>query len=135
MTMISRLNDMMNEIYRFNLVFWELCFVCSGCNSFLLLLQQDISQAMAYIPVLISVCFFYFLCSYASAATKEGFDNVGQSLYTSQWYLLSPSHRKDFLMILMMANKEKTFTVGSFGYSSLERFSNVNFFETWFHLL
>lgn len=80
---------------------------------------------MSFVPVLGTAFCQYFFVSFASAVVKEGFENVGGSLYASKWYLLKPEDRKDFFMLLMMGQKVKTLTVGTFGFSNLERFTQV----------
>lgn len=88
--------------------------------------MMDISRSIIFIPMLGTASIQYFLCSYISGNLEDSFDNVGNSLYSSQWYLLNPKQRKDFLKVLMMANKRKTLTVGPFALCTLERFSKVS---------
>lgn len=116
---------MINDVYLINIVIWEFLAVLGICNLFLLL-SSDPSRTIAFIPLLGASFLQYYLVSRVSSQVKEGFETVGQCLYSSQWYLLKPVHRKDFLMVLMMAQKVKALTVGPFGYSSLERFTTVS---------
>lgn len=92
-----------------------------------ILLLFDVGRALAFLPLLTIVFIEYFLVSYMSALIKENFENVGESLYMSKWYILDIQERKKVLKILMMAQKQKTMRIGVFGFSNLERFTTVNY--------
>lgn len=111
-------------MYSFIIIFWEILFLTAASNLFILL-TLDFSRSINFIPILGFASIQYLFCSYISGKVEEGFENVGNYLYLSQWYLLKPEQRKDFLMLLF-AQKRKSLTVGPFALCSLERFSKVS---------
>lgn len=85
----------------------------------------DPARALAFTPLLSGAVLQYFFVSLASSFVKDGIENVGSSIYGSKWYLLDISLRKDVVTMLQMTQKFKTYTVGLFGFSNLERFRQV----------
>lgn len=120
----SSLNETINQVYSTSITLWEFIFVTAASNLFVLL-TLDISRSIVFTPMLGTACVQYFLCAYVSGIVEQSFENVGNALYDSNWYLLQPNQRKDFLKIFMITTKTKTLTVGPFGFCSLERFSKV----------
>lgn len=91
-----------------------------------ILILFDPIRALAFTPTLGTGIVQYFFISYVNSKTYEAMSNMGRALYGSKWYLLDVNLRKDFVRILMMGQNPKTFTVGWFGFSNLERFRKVN---------
>lgn len=85
----------------------------------------DPKRAIGFTPLLSIAIIQYFFVSLASSFVNESIDNIGSSLYGSKWYLLNVHLRKDFIRLLLMTRKTKTYTVGPFGFSNLERFRKV----------
>lgn len=111
-------------MYALSVLIWEYCFLCAGCGFYVTLLYTPL-RAVSFAPMLMTAFAMYFSVSYCCLLIKESFENVGQSLYMSKWYLMNVHHRKDFLKILMLGHKQKTLRVGAFGFASLERFTQV----------
>lgn len=99
--------------------------MCACCMIYILYLF-DPSRALAFTPLLGAAALQYLVVSFASAFVSEGMESIGNSLYGSKWYLLDVNRRKDFLKVLMLGQKIKTYTVGPFGFSNLERFRQVS---------
>lgn len=98
-----------------------------GANCLLyMLMLVDPRQSIMYSGSLIITAGIYFFASVISTLVGQGFDNIGEALYQSKWYLLAVKERKMFLMVLMMSQKSKAIEVGPFANSSLERYTDVS---------
>lgn len=93
--------------------------------AFYVLLKYAPGRAVSFSPTLTAMFLVYYYASYYCTVLKEHLENVGESVYMSKWYLLKPNHRRDYLMIMMLGQKERTLTLGPFGFASLERFTEV----------
>lgn len=85
------------------------------------------SRALAIAPALITAAVVYFFISFSAEKLKQHFGEIGELLYLSQWYLLKPCYRRDFLTILILGNHARTVKVGPFGFAGLERFTDAFF--------
>lgn len=119
-----RLCDTIKDVYAMNIMIWELVFVIASCMFYILCLF-DPQRAFGFGIVLSSGVIQYFYVSLASSFVKTSIENIGSSLYGSKWYLLNTNLRKDFIRVMLMTRKIKTYTVGPFGFSNLERFRKV----------
>lgn len=116
--------DKINNVFASSVFVWAYLYVLA-CSAFYVLLLFSPGRALSMCPVLTTVTLAYFFVSVFCELVKKRFEDIGQSLYSSKWYLLKPCCRKDFLMILMMGLKEKTLVVGPFGFAGLEKFGEV----------
>lgn len=90
-----------------------------------ILFLVDISTfGITALPV-ITLTLFYLFNSILSAAIQDGYSEISDSLYASNWYWMPKAERKMMWQVMLVAQQSKSFSVGIFGDSNLERFTDV----------
>lgn len=92
--------------------------------SFVFFLVDPSTLIMMFLATLFQTL-FYLLISVMSSAIQDGYSEISESLYASRWYWMSFKQRKMLWHIMMVAQQPKALSVGIFGESNLERFTEV----------
>lgn len=116
--------ELFNETFAGNMLGWEAMMACYLCLFYIMSLIDPIRLFMYLMPA-IMVSTQYLIVSVISAFVKSGSENIGVSLYGSEWYWLDKHDKKTMLNILMLSQKPFAFTVGVFTEANLERFTDV----------
>ncbi|KAL6426544.1 hypothetical protein ACFW04_009159 [Cataglyphis niger] len=87
--------------------------------------NQDIKGLIAYGIILISVTFNIFIFCYIGEILSEQCDQVGETAYMTNWYLLPGNSALGFVLIILRSSIVVKITAGKMIELSLSTFGNV----------
>lgn len=115
------------QIEEINLLTSEMLLLSASIGFFILLLSGDVTRSIPlFILSLVLYVQIFFVCL-TGTLIQIGFEAIGRSIYLSQWYWLTPANRKVVVIIMIIANKARTLSVGKCKSANLERFTLVSF--------